>query len=63
MPGLGIVEAHSIEEYEGLSEGRSPDGEVRLNAVNSALAKINRGFQAEIVHRGAEEQRLFPGIE
>src|ERR1019366_5997786 len=58
MASLRIVDPQAIDENEGLSEGRSADGEIGLHAARRALAKVDGRIEAEGIDIACEEQRL-----
>ena len=58
MPGLRVVEAHAVEQDEGLTEARAADGEVHLHAVGRAFGEVERRVQLEQVHQRVEHQAL-----
>ncbi len=63
VAGLGIVEAHAVEEDEGLAEAGAADGEIGLDAVGGALLKVERGIEAEQIGEAVEDEGLGSGGE
>ena len=52
MAGLGVVQAHAIDEHEHLTEIRAAHGEVALHAGNATHPDVDRGRQPQrIGHR------------
>ena len=60
---LGVVDAETVEQDEGLLEGGAADGEVGLDAVAAAGLEIEGGVQTEEVGGVVEEEWLGGGVE
>ena len=58
VAGLDVVEAHAVEQHEGLLEVGAADGEVGLYAVGRAFLQVERWVEAQHVDDGVEEQRI-----
>lgn len=58
VAGLGVVDAETVEEDEGLFEGGAAEGQVGLDAVCCARLKVEGGVLAEEVDDGVGDEGL-----
>ena len=56
MAGLNVVEALAVQQDERLAEAGAADREVALHAAGRALAKVERGIEAEQVGEAIEDE-------
>ena len=63
VAGLGVVDAETIEEDEGLLEGGAAEGQVGLDAIGGAGLQVEGGVLAEEVDDGVGDERLVAGVD
>ena len=63
VAGLHVVRSPAVQEDEGLREGSAADGNIRLHAVRTALAEVNRRFQPQKINERVGQELLASNIE
>ena len=58
MPGLRVVDAHTVNQHEHLAKPGAPHGEVRLHAPRPARPHIDAGDESHQIGDGAGRQPL-----
>jgi hypothetical protein len=63
VAGLGVVDAETIDEDEGLLEGGAADGEIGLDSEWGAGLEVKGGVLTEIVDGAGSEERLVASVD
>ena len=63
VAGLGVVDAETVEEDEGLLEGGATEGEVGLDAVGCAGLEVERRILAEEIDDGVGDEGLVAWVD
>jgi hypothetical protein len=58
VAGLRVVDAHAVEQHEGLAEARAADGKIALHPVRRAFLQVERGVELEQIRQGIKHQAL-----
>ncbi len=59
VPGLHIIDAHAVEQNQGLAEGRAADREIGLESARRALLQVERRIELQQIEPRAVERELL----